>query len=423
MIKTKILFISYYYHPQTLTATRNYYISKALAEAGHEVHVLSRPAPDLMLPGQIRLHPVLAWDYRRILIFFGVQNGVTSMVIRPGNWIKWGHNLLLRFPFNKWLAEGGGFYFLKAKKTGNELIDRYGITHLYSSYRPMADHFIARSLKQSHPGLVWIGDFRDILWLDKTNRHYQEKWIRDLIREMNYITAVTRGVGAFWENLYGHKVTTLYNGLPGKDRPAAKSNLKRNHFVINYTGMIYTELQHAGALFQVLKDLCASEDQFSDHLVIQYSGLHAPFWKNWMKRYGLLPWSKTNHQLPIQQAWDNQTQAQINLVLTWATPEVKGIICGKFNEYVMARKPILCLISGERDEELEGIYDKLPNSLLAYNRDEEKTRIRQFILHHFKSWRENGSVEEIPQNILDSYDWSNQIMVMEEPLGNVKSIS
>jgi hypothetical protein len=113
---------------------------------------------------------------------------------------------------------------------------------------------------------------------------------------------------------------------------------------------------------------------------------------------------QTNHQLPIHLAWENQTRAQINLVLTWATPDVKGIICGKFNEYVMARKPILCLISGDRDEELEGIYHKLPNSLLACNREEEKNRIRAFVLDHFRSWQEKGRVEEIPEDILDSYD-------------------
>lgn len=414
MTKAKILFVSYYYHQQTLTATRNYYISKALAEAGYEVHIMGRSAADLVLPETVKMHPVSAWDYRRILMFFGVRNGVTSAIIRPGRWIRWGYELLLKYPFNKWLAEGGGFYFQKARRKGSGIIADYGITHLFSSYRPMADHFIAQDLKQKHPCLVWIGDFRDVLWMEKQNPHYQEKWIRSLIRDMDHLTAVTRGVAEFWAGIYGRKADTIYNGLPGNGAGVSPGESPSEKFVINYTGMIYTQLQDAGVLFEVLKDLCVSEDRFSDQLLIQYSGLHSTFWKSWMKQYGLFAWSSIHHQLPVNEALEKQTKAHINLVLTWATPEVKGIIHGKFNEYVMARKPILCLISGDCDGELEGIYHKLPNSLLAYNRDEDKTRIRQFILRHFRQWRQNGRVEEIPRDILDSYDWSKQIKVIEE---------
>lgn len=409
MTKVKILFISYYYHQQTLTATRNYYLSKALADAGYEVHVMGRLASDLVLPDKVKMHPVSAWDYRRILMFFGVRNGVTSSIVRPGRWIRWGYELLLTYPFNKWLAEGGGFYLNKARRTGSEIIERHGITYLFSSYRPMADHFIAQDLKQKHPGLVWIGDFRDVLWMEKENPHYQEKWIRSLIRDMDHLTAVTRGVADFWASVYGKKAETIYNGLPGNAVDAASRQNPSEKFIINYTGMIYTLLQGAEVLFEVLSELCATEDRFSESLSIQYSGLHASYWRAWMKQHGLLDWASIRHQLPVNEALEKQTNAQINLVLTWATPDVKGIIHGKFNEYLMARKPILCLIEGDRDTELEGIYRKLPNSLLAYNREEDKNLIRRFILRHYRQWRQNGRVEEIPPEVLDSYNWSKQI--------------
>jgi hypothetical protein len=74
---------------------------------------------------------------------------------------------------------------------------------------PHGGSFYCLFLKQSHPGLVWIGDLGYPV-AGQTNRHGQRNGYVT-IREMNYITA-SLGAGA-WEDLYGHKVTTLYNGL------------------------------------------------------------------------------------------------------------------------------------------------------------------------------------------------------------------
>ncbi len=402
----RILFLAYYCHPQHLTATRNYYLSKFLAEAGHEVHIISKGFTKNAGPDKIKNYTVNAWDYRAVLEGLGVKGGVTSTVIPPGPWIQWGYKILLRYPFNKWLGEGGGIYYLKAVKLALKLVRENHITHLFSSYRPMADHFIAEQIKIAFPQILWIGDFRDVLWWEKSNAHYQETWIRALISRMDYISAVTRGIGSFWGEVFQRSVITLYNGLPLEPEQSNINGEGTNKFTLNYTGRIYTEFQQADILFQLLKELTIKDESFANDLCIRYSGISSRYWEGWMKKFGLLPYSRIDNQIPVQQAWDAQARAHINLLLTWTTSDISGFIHGKFNEYLAARKPILCVIEGGADPELEGIYTPLTNSLLVYNSDLFKEKTRDFILENYFLWKTTARVKELPEDILGSYQWN-----------------
>jgi hypothetical protein len=404
----RILFISYYCHPQNLTATRNYYLSKFLAEAGFEVHIISKGFAGGSTSVKLKHHKIGAWDYRTVLTGLGVKDGVTSTLIPPGPWIQWGHKLLLRYPFNKWLGEGGGLYYLNAVKLGLKLVKEHQITHLYSSYRPMSDHFIAQQIKTNHPQLIWIGDFRDVLWWTRSNPHYQENWIRKLISGMDHITAVTKGIGSFWGEVFQRSVVTVYNGLPLEREGISAGKEGNDKFILNYTGSIYMEFQRADILFQLLKELTEKDKTFADDLSIRYSGINSRYWEGWMRKSGLLPYSRIQSQVPVLTAWEDQTRAHINILLTWATSDVSGFIHGKFNEYVAARKPILGVVDGVADPELEKIYAPLTNSLLVYHSTLYKEQMRDFIWRHYLQWKKTGDVELLPKEVLDLYQWEKK---------------
>lgn len=404
----RILFISYYSHPQNLTATRNFYLSQLLAEAGHDVHVITSGYAGTPGSSRVKRHVVNAWDYRKLLIRIGVSEGVTSTFIPPGRWIQWGYKFLLRYPFNKWLGEGGGFYYLKAVKLARDLMGKHDITHVFSSYRPMADHFIAAQIKITSPGITWIGDFRDVLWWEKKDPHYREAWLRQLISGMDHITAVTHGIGAFWGDVFHRSFIAIYNGFPLDRDQLNFTDEPSKKFVLNYTGRIYTEFQHADILFQVLKELTTAEADFAGDLSISYSGISSRHWEYWMKKFELLPYSTVQKQVPVMEAWKYQALAQINLLLTWTTPDISGFIHGKFNEYLAMRRPILCLVDGDRDQELETIYAPLTNSLIAYNAAADRQRIKAFIWNHYLQWKSFSRVDELPLTVLEDFQWSKK---------------
>ncbi|MEO5583576.1 MAG: hypothetical protein ABIR66_12860, partial [Saprospiraceae bacterium] len=341
-MKPAILFVSYYYHPQLLTATRNFYLSKMLADQGFEVHILGRAASinEKDIPDGIRFHGVKAWDYRRLLKVFGFQDGITSTKIKSEKLIEWGHRLLLRYPFNFILGEGGGWYFQKAVREGITLINRHRIQFIYSSYRPITDHGIARNIKKHFPELKWIGDFRDVLWWTKNDSHYQQTWVRKMVYSMDYMTAVTKGIADFWSDIYKKPVRTLYNGLPDITPVKEEIISWKNKFVINYTGRIYTYFQRADILFLALSELIQSNDNFKADVLINYSGINRIHWEAWMNEFRLEQYAQSIDHIPVERAQQFQTLAQINVLLTWTTTDISGFIHGKYNEYLAARKPI-----------------------------------------------------------------------------------
>lgn len=419
-MKKSILFISYYHHPHTLTATRNYYLSSLLAELGYEVHVLRKSNSENVQYIQhpnIQYHIVNAWDYRTVLSTLGIHDGITSQLIKPGRLINWGYKLLLNFPYNLFIGEGGGFYYLAALKRGVQIIKKHNISIIYSSYRPITDHFIASKLKAQNPSLKWIGDFRDVLWWTKEDSNYKKKWITSLIGNMDSITAVTSGIANFWSSVYNKPVYTVYNGLPKITLNKIVPLHWKNKFTINYSGRIYTDFQYADCFFQSICELIEENPSFGQDINLHYSGINNEHWSHWISKFNLMSISEIKNQQPVQIAWNNMAHAQINLLLTWSNKNIKGFIHGKFNEYVAIRNPILCLVEGDRDLELENIYSLLSNSLIVTNKNENKGYIKTYILSMYQEWKNKGEVPLISQAVIESYAWEHKAKPLLDLIG------
>ena len=407
-MKPAILFVSYYYHPQMLTATRNYYLSKMLADQGYEVHVLSIEsiAQQNLAPEHVHYHPVKAWDYRRVLKLLRFQDGITSTKIKSEKFIEWGHQLLLKYPFNFILGEGGGLYYRKAIIRGKSLIRQYPIQYIYSSYRPITDHGIASHLKVSFPQIKWIGDFRDVLWWTRADHHYQQSWIRKMIYSMDYITAVTKGIADFWSSVYKKPVLTLYNGLPEVNIHPSNPDRWQNKFVINYTGRIYTYFQRADIFFLAIRELIHEVPEFARDILIHYAGINKLHWQAWLDEFGLKDYALVLDHQPVEYAWHCQARAQINLLLTWTTPDVTGFIHGKYNEYLAARNPILCIVEGKPDIELEELYRPLTNCLIITNEATNESRLKEYIMTLYRQWKSGGEPYLMQAEWLKPYAWA-----------------
>lgn len=387
-----------------LTATRNFYLANALAQQGYEVHILGQvteAAKKHLLPNQY-IHPVSAPDYRKILRWLGAKDGVTNQIIRKPLFVNWVHSFLLNYPWNKWIAEGGGLYLAKAVRIGNKLIKEHHIDLIYSSYRPVSDHFIAENLKLNNPSVKWIGDFRDVLWWSSSDKQYRKTWIQDLLGRMDMITAVTHGISDFWNKVSVNKVVTVYNGLPYFSKKTNPVPTKK--FEINYTGRIYTDFQKADALLKAIKELTIENEEFKNEVLIRYSGFQYLHWNRWITEYELTGFNHSSFQVNQSTALQYQINAGINILLTWCNDEIQGFIHGKFNEYVLARKPILCLVEGKMDTELKKKYDELGNSIILTNQSENVSEIKKFILAKYLDWKNNTELL-IPEEILTQYDW------------------
>jgi len=65
---------------------------------------------------------------------------------------------------------------------------------------------------------------------------------------------------------------------------------------------------------------------------------------------------------------------------TWNSKKEQGILTGKFFEYLMFKKPIITLISGEKGAEIEDIIKETNCGFVFYNDLDTIENLKEYIL-------------------------------------------
>ena len=407
-----LLMLSYYYPPiKSMGVMRAYALSHQWLNYFEEVLILTTSnnarlqSEELPLDESLNIYDIPTFDFRTLTSIF--SNNTHHSESGKASWI--GRNVvkvLNSFPFNRWIGEGGKLYELKAFQRASDLIRKNNITHIYSSFRPHTDHIVAAKLKNAFPDLTWIADFRDI-HVDVLKKNvffepYQHKQNRKILKSADVVTTVSEGCACHLRK-YHDNVHVIYNGI---DNENAEQNIKlQEAFTITYTGSLYGEMRNPSVVLEAIKEL-KSEDYFSTPVRIVYAGKDSATWKDWINKYRLEKESIIEGLCSYEKSRKLQRQSHINLQLTFAHPEVTGAMTGKIMEYVQAKRPILCVINGSVDKEIESFFSKVNMSLVVYNEEPYKVHIKNFIMKLYEGFLDdNLDVFEVEQEILSEISW------------------
>lgn len=359
--------------------------------------------------GCVHIHEVPAWDARRLLACAGKDNRpYLSGKLKKRRGIRWAQRLLNSFPFNLLAGDGGAWYIWKGYQKGCQLVASEGTTHLFSTFRPYADHFIAYLLKRRFPHLVWVADFRD-LHVDPSNPNtfwpsLQLRANRQILAKADLATTVSEGLKRELSK-FGRPVKVLRNGISrAKIKPNDEPLGKR--FTIAYTGSIYPGLQDAAPLFSALKALIDNKQLKGKDLCIRYRGKDAGIWQQWIAEHELLPYSDCGGVVPLEQAHHVQRTAAVNLLLTWSMPGFNGILTGKLFEYLAAQRPITALVNGPGDPELSQLLSPLPFSYV-HSLSSPPLELQAHLLHLYQAWTAKKQ-PLIPLPAIVPYTWEVQ---------------
>ncbi len=338
-------------------------------------------------------------DFRRLLSFF--QKNVTYFSSRKKKHpvkqfiIK----LIDSFPFNLLIGDGGLVYILMGYWKAKKMVKEEGITHLFSSFRPYSDHTIAFLLKLRYPQLYWIADFRDVQ-VDPNRKNvllprFQHWCNRQLLKRANLLTSVSKGYTAYLRR-YNANTYCLNNGVESNQSPAAL--LKPfEKFTISYTGTVYPKLQNPGILFQALRSLIEEKMMEQEDLQVVLAGRDQEVWEEWLSKYDLQEILVSKGALSRSKALETQQRSHLNLLLSWSSPQLKGVLTGKLYEYLHASHPILSVINGTTDTEFEDLFEEFQAGLIAYNRKEELEKVKLFILDLYRTWKTTGQTHTMLQ--------------------------
>lgn len=228
---------------------------------------------------------------------------------------------------------------------------------IISSYGPYSSHYIGRYLKKKNPLAFWIADFRDAVFSPETPfgfRYFSKSFAKRICKHADAITAVSKGT---IDSLFIQKCNKSHIITNGYDKDDLSTTLlskdKKKKLKFVYVGNLYSGKRDLSVVFKAVRELVNGNLIELNKIEFIYAGNSGEVFNSQIKQYGLIDCAVIHESVPREKSIEIQLNSDILLLSSWNETGSTGIITGKFLEYMMMDKPIVCSVSGN-----------LPNSTL-----------------------------------------------------------
>lgn len=247
-------------------------------------------------------------------------------------------------------------------------LDRYLKAHpdievIISSGPPHSLHLIAQRLKQKHPSLRWIADFRDPwtqidfyqeLLPGKRADSRQKALEKSVLTKADCVVTVSEACAEGLEAIVRRPVKVITNGydFPEFEASSVQADVQ---FTIAHFGSMPAS-RNPEVLWHALGELVREHPGFAADLKIRLVGSVDLAVFDSARRAGLTGHLEHIATVPHSASIDMQRQSRVLLLVGNNTGNVKGILTGKVFEYLGARRPILTI--GQRGSNLEKVISE-----------------------------------------------------------------
>lgn len=253
------------------------------------------------------------------------------------------------------LVDDRSYFRQTVKRLRNIELDQYNV--IITSYGPHSSHYIGRYVKKKNPDIFWVADFRDPPYrrLERQSIFtlYNINFAKKICANANVITGVSQGTldGLYFDKF--EKLRVVTNGYDKEDIINIKGASQKK-FTLTYTGTLYNGKSDVTPVFRAIRE-CLDEGLMDlEKVQIVYAGRSQNQFLYQIEQYALLPCFQAKGLLSRDESLQLQMESSILLMAVWNDPDNTGVISGKFFEYLMLEKPIVCMVSGS-----------LPNSELS----------------------------------------------------------
>jgi len=290
----------------------------------------------------------------------------------------------------------------------DDYIKKNKIDIIISSGPPHSMHLIALGLKKKNKDIKWVADFRDpwtnidfyeklmlTKWAD--NKHHKQEL--SVLQHADKVVSVGQTMSneflAMYQKSGGKDLTkfkVITNGFDDDDLKVGIV-IKDKKFSIAHIGTLVKD-RNPQVLWKVLKKIAQENEKFKDQLEIKLVGKIDFFVKEQIELFGLSQFVNKIEYLPHGKVIEEQQKSKLLLLLVNNTKNAKGILTGKFFEYMSAKVPVLAI--GPVDGDLAEIINAT-NSGLISGFDDEAT-LEKNILNYF-----NGNVSDRNEEQINIY--------------------
>ncbi len=395
--QANILMVNYHFPPvKGIGTLRIHKFYKSFGEIAQKRFVITTSNRSLLMQDPLPVDENVVfecktYDYRTFLSGFHKNKGshfsfnkdVSSLMSNL-------RKLLISFPTNLIIGEGGPSYIFSAYFKAVEILEKEKINTLFSSYGPFVDHVICYLLKIKFPHLYWIADFRDVHAEPNLKQvimsGFQEKVLKNLLKKVDLVTTVSLGLQAYYKRFHKN-VEVIVNGYDTAQMNIFPSMENRN-FNISYTGSVYKDLQNSSIIFKALDELVTENKIRLDDIKIIYAGKDTNLFKTFLENTQLKEKFISYGLVAFKESQVIQQNSNVNILLSWTNNDMRGILTAKVFEYVFARRPIITVINGIKDAEFATFEKSLSKCLVVTMEDERDSvnKVKEFLLKKYRYW-------------------------------------
>ena len=257
---------------------------------------------------------------------------------------------------------------------------------------PHSMHLIGLGLKKNFPTLPWIADFRDpwtnidfykdlnLTWFaDKMHHRLETK----VVRAADCVLVVSQGMKDEFELMKPKQLQVITNGYDESDVYKLGIELD-NKFSISHIGTL-NAARNPKTVWKVLSEICAENPDFKNDLRIQLVGKVDFSVLEDIRRFGLQDQLLKIDYLSHNEAIAKQNASQILLLLINKSGNAKGILTGKFFEYLAAKRPIFAV--GPTDGDAADVLRETGAGVMVGFLDEISSK--QAILDFYNQFKTN----------------------------------
>lgn len=313
------------------------------------------------------------------------------------------NNLAIWIRGNFFIPDARKFWIKPSIAYLSDFLAKNKIDAIISSGPPHSMHLIAKGLKKKFPHIKWVTDFRDPWtnidfyadlkltgWADAKHRRLE----KEVLNECDAVISIGNGMDNEFQTInnnrsQSNKFHVITNGFDDDD--LIKTQIEKDKkFSIAHIGTLVKSRNPEG-LWTVLKELTSENSQFKMALEIKLVGKLDIVVKESIEKHGLWPYVRKIDYLPHNEVIAEQQRSKVNLLLVNQTQNAKGILTGKFFEYLSAGAPILAI--GPVDGDLAKILNETNAGYISNFND--TSALKKNILSLFENQQINRNEEAI----------------------------
>ena len=398
----KVLIITYYWIPSGGAGVQRWVkFAKYLRQYGWEPIIYTPKNPEYPsidhsfekdIPADITVLKTPIWEpynvYRNLT---GKKNqAINAGFISENKKQGWKDKLSIWIRGNFLIPDPRRFWIKPSVRFLSDYLKENPVDAIITTGPPHSMHLIGMGLKKNFPSLPWVADFRDpwtnidfykdlnLTWLADKIHHKLE---REVLQNADTVLVVSRGMEEEFALMKPKKLRVITNGYDESDVQVGPLTLD-GRFSISHIGTL-NAARNPRIVWKVLSEICAENVDFKKDLQIQLVGKVDFSVLEDIQSYGLQEQLLKIDYLSHSEAIAKQNSSQVLMLLINQSGNAKGILTGKFFEYLAAKRPILAV--GPTDGDAAVVLNETGAGVIVDFADEQETKTA--ILNYYNQYK------------------------------------